>query len=53
MPQISIRLPTDTIAKLDAETKRRNRAVPGARLVRADLIRILLAERLQQLEEGR
>lgn len=49
MQQIGIRLPADLIAQLDTETERRNREIPGAAFVRADVIRILLSERLAEV----
>jgi metal-responsive CopG/Arc/MetJ family transcriptional regulator len=50
MTQIGIRLPDDLIDRLDGETERRNREVPGANFSRADVIRILLTERLEELK---
>ncbi|MGE0709333.1 MAG: hypothetical protein AB7N76_35015 [Planctomycetota bacterium] len=48
--QIAVRLPESLIARLEAHAARLKRQNPALRLTRADAVRVLLTERLDQVE---
>ena len=51
MVQISFRVPPTLIERLDGWAERRSREVPGRTVARADVMRELLSEALDRLDE--